>query len=56
MKDTRRNELFEEINSLYKGDIDDIDELREKLKSEVDEIKDKNKVIFCCEYIKMIFI
>ena len=52
MKDMRRNELIEEINSLYKGDIDDVDELREKLKSEVDELEDKNKIIK--EYLKSI--
>ena len=52
IKDMRRNELIKEINSLYKGDIDDIDELREKLKSEVDELKDKNKIIK--EYLKSI--
>ena len=52
IKDMRRNELIKEINSLYKGDIDDIDELREKLKSEVDELEDKNKIIK--EYLKSI--
>ena len=53
MKDNRRNELIEKINTLYKRDkISDIDELRDKLRSQVDDIKDKGIIIK--EYLESI--
>ena len=53
MEDKRRNELIEKTNALYKGDkINDIDELREKYKTQVDKIE--NKGIIINEYLKSI--
>ena len=46
MKNKRRNEMIDKINILFKGDkIYEIDELREKLQSQVDKIGDKNVII-----------
>ena len=46
MKDKRRNELIEKINNLYEGDkINDIDKLREKYKTQVDKIENKDIII-----------
>ena len=46
MKNKRRNELIQKINELYKGDvIDDIDTLRENLKSQVDNENNKKEII-----------
>ena len=46
MKNKRRNELSDKINTLYKGDkIYEIDELREKLQNQVDLIKDKSIIV-----------
>jgi len=51
MKNKRRNELSDKINTLYKGDkIYEIDELREKLQNQVDLIKDKSIIVN--EYLK----
>ena len=51
MKNKRRNELIDKINTLYKGDkIYEIDDFREKLQNQVDLINDKSIIVN--EYLK----